>query len=152
MEELKFRILTINDKDILDIRRIAYSWDKRHYCFISHKNDDESYLDDLFSVQVALFKGNELVGYGTVNFLPKINGENAVSLTYIINPDYHNRGYGKKLVECLIFIAKEKYSDITNVLKIEVLKKNSVGLTFAESLDFDFSYFDNKKIVFEKKI
>lgn len=152
MEEINFRILNIKDKDILDIRRIARSWDKKHYCFIPRESYDEPYLDDLFSIQVALFKSNELIGYGTIDFFPKIDGKSTASLAYIINPNYHNMGYGKKLVEYLILIARKKHASTIDFLRIEVLKKNSRGLAFAENLDFDFSYFDNKKIVFEKKI
>lgn len=144
MENLNFRILNIKDKDLYDIRNIVYTWDKKHYCFEHQENFIE--LDLIFKKQIAMFKDDELIGYGEITNFPKVEP----SISYIINPEYRKNGYGKKLVVYLLKIAKEEI--VKNYVKIEVLKKNLTGISFAESLDVDFLYFDDKKIVFKKNL
>lgn len=147
MKNLSFKIISGNDKNNEDILNIVDSWDKKQFYFVEPENETD-YLEQnsIHEVQVLMYEDDELIGYGTLNNFIFFES----SISYIINPKYRKKGYGRKLVKYLLELAKNTY--LNDFAKILVLKKNLIGIKFAESLQPDFLYFDDRKIVFKKNL
>ncbi len=162
---LNFKPIISDDKDFYELYNKAYSWDKNHYCFQSKELPE---FLPLFSSFFALYKDTDFIGYGIFNYSISTNHSRVkifdnsieekeqskqpdkINLAYIINPDYRNQGYGTKLLEYLIEEAKKRKS--FDLIEVEVLKHNLESISLIEKQDFEFKYFDDKKIVFEKTI
>lgn len=157
MDNIYLKKISREDNLYYDYYKMAMLWDKKRECFLS-KNDDG--LFGLFECVYLMYLNDDIIGYGILNIIPefrtsKIDYRLTYSkinyyLTYIIKPEYRKKGYGKILLHLLEETAKRDFN--ANDVIVEILKKNIPSITLIENSDYEFEYFDDKKIVFKKEL
>ena len=167
------KIIRLNqgNGNLYELYSKAYSWDKNNYCFPSKELSE---FLGLFRSHYALYEDDNFIGYGIHHLHIPINPNvrivlnsldekeetkkeiktplepSKINLAYIIHPEYRHQGYGTKLVNYLIEKAEEKKN--YDLIEVEILKKNVESISLIEKFDFEFKYFDDNKIVFQKTI
>lgn len=147
MSNIEFKELNENTEGIYCIYRQVHKWDKNHTWCVG-MDDDES-LMFLFNKIIGLYLNNELIGYGSITNYPT-NMRSYVTLSCIIHPKYRNMGYGTLLLHKLLDVSIKSYD--ATYARVEILKSNIASITIVENGDFDFVNFNDKSIVFEKKL
>ena len=123
-------------------------WDSKKY-FTREYDED---LFALFSTSIGCFLDEELIGYGQVQYLPVLSNSSVkINLSCILSPKYRNQGIGTKFLRQILLYCKERFGEEKSVTA-EILKKNKASISLVEKNEFDFKYFDSKKIVYEKKL
>lgn len=110
------------------VRRYAIS--KSEITFPEHRRWFEDKLKDHGCIlYIAEFKGQKI---GSFRFDIKENG--VAILSYLLDPDYHGKGLGRKLL--IKGIKKAKSHPAINALYGEVMEQNIPSVTLFESLGF----------------
>lgn len=165
---INFRILNPIDKDFYEMYCKSYKWDTNHI-YATSKSPLGFIIE--FSQNFALYKDNKFIGYGSFNFNTPIDSSyiknsqynqisvkekleksfiSKVELSYIIKPEYRKMGYGRILLEYLIKEAKK--IETINVIEVEIMKKNIASISLIKKFDFEFKYFNDSTIVFQKQL
>lgn len=144
MDNIYLKKISKEDNHYYDYYKMAVLWDKKRECFLN-KNDED--LFGLFERVYLMYLNEDIIGYGILNVIPEF-GTSKINyhLTYIIKPEYRKKGYGKILLHLLEDTAKRDYN--ANDVTVEILKKNIPSITLIENSNYEFQYFDKKKIVF----
>lgn len=147
MDNIYLKRIDERDKNYYAYYKIASLWDKKQECF-SSKYDDFDLLG-LMSNQYVLYLNDDMIGYGIITILHNLNLDSESYLTYIIKPEYRNKGYGKLLIKLLEEVVQKDLK--IDVINVEILKRNLSSISLVENSNYEFDHFDDKKIVFKKE-
>ena len=112
-----------------------------------HKN--YSFNLDQFSYCLVIEKDNYIIGFVTYSIIYEI----AEIIDIIVEEKERKKGYGKKLIKKVIYIAKDNNC---NNITLEVNENNFFAIDFYKSLDFKIvakrkSYYNNENGYLMKK-
>lgn len=146
---INFKRIDKNDKYYFDYYNLATIWDKKHVCF--NKERDDYDLFGIFELTYLMYLDDYIIGYANIFLAPSIGEKKSKAyLSYVIRPEYRKKGYGKIFVDELVNISKNELK--IDEICVEILKKNIPSISLIEKMNFDFDHFDDRKIVFKKKL
>lgn len=125
----------------------AYSFSKDKISFKDHQNWFEEKLDNKDCIYLIL----ELhkIPIGSVRF-DKINNEAIIS--YLIDPNFHGKGYGKIILSKSIKFIKEVLNEEVTYISGKVNSENLPSINIFKKLDFDCEILDLSTYKFTKKL
>ena len=113
------RFRSMQEKDlpvIMEIERLAYShpWSRKNF---------EDCLQGCYRAKVLELNHRLLVGYGLLS----VGAGEAHVLNLCVHPHYRRRGYGKRILNHLVMMAKREDSE-TIFLEVRVSNSSAIGL------------------------
>lgn len=147
MSNIIFKELRKDDKNTVNIYKLACDWDSKNMWKTTKFDDLELHM--YFSRIIILYDDDNIIGLGSICYYP-IDHRNYITISYIIRPQSRRKGYATILINKLIDIISNTYN-VENV-RVEILKKNIASISLIEKNNFEFVNFDKEKIVFEKKL
>lgn len=144
MENIEFR--SLNEDESYDSFIKVLSWDKEKK--FTDYNEDEFERYNSYAKAYGMYIENILIGYGIIS--RHFDKKNLRFISYIINPDYRAKGYGKILLWNLL--AKLKEHGNTKIAALQIDDDNYESINFAQKNGFNKVGEINNTLIYKKTL